>query len=51
MLILAGVMAVTCGFILIPSFPCLVIGRFVEGVCIGYYSAVGPIFSTDRTLT
>ena len=51
MLILSVVMAMTCGIILIPSFPCLVIGRLIEGICVGYYSAIAPIFSIEGFFT
>jgi MFS family permease len=38
---------VNCGAIAlinITNFTSLIIGRFLEGICIGYYSAIAPIY-------
>jgi predicted MFS family arabinose efflux permease len=38
---------VNCGAVVlvnITSFTTLVVGRFLEGICIGYYSAIAPIY-------
>jgi len=28
----------------ITTFTTLIIGRFIEGICIGYYSAIAPVY-------
>jgi len=31
----------------ITNFPVLVAGRFIEGICIGHYSAIAPIYCKE----
>ena len=38
---------VNCGAIVlvnVNTFYTLLIGRFIEGICIGYYSAIAPVY-------
>jgi MFS family permease len=35
---------VAVGLINVNMFPTLLVGRFLEGICIGFYSAIAPIY-------
>ena len=32
------------GLLNVPNFPCLVVGRFIEGISIGFYAYIAPIY-------
>ena len=42
--IFTGVNCLAAVFININQFPSLIVGRFVEGICIGFYAGIAPIY-------
>ena len=35
---------IAIGLVNITTFPTLVVGRFIEGVCVGFYTSLAPIY-------
>lgn len=38
------ILIVGTGFTLIPNFITLIVGRIIQGICVGLFSAIVPLF-------
>lgn len=47
MFLISLVAAIGLGLIQIPNFPCLVIGKFIQGITVGAECAISPLFVSE----